>query len=106
MKLDVPQLIEDLEDAGLADAEIALHCGVWRSAVSAWRNADKLPSLIPGLNLLLLHFEHCPDRSPLRTISLISFGPSALAKHGESPKRVYVTDAIDWPRTAPKRNHY
>jgi hypothetical protein len=69
LTVDVPEILRQLEALGMPDTEIMQRCGLKsRSPLYAWRSGEKMPSLLPGLRLLLLHLEHCPRFSPLRTM--------------------------------------
>lgn len=66
-RLDIITIVTDLNAKGYTDDQIRKACGIKsKSAVSAWRNGDKRPSLLPGLRLIMLHARHFPERSPLR----------------------------------------
>jgi hypothetical protein len=83
LTVDVPEILRQLEALGMPDTEIMQRCGLKsRSPLYAWRSGEKMPSLLPGLRLLLLHLEHCPRFSPLRMLAELQAGDS----HPNSPE--------------------
>jgi hypothetical protein len=95
LTVDVPEILRQLEALGMPDTEIMQRCGLKsRSPLYAWRSGEKMPSLLPGLRLLLLHLEVCPRFSPLR-IGIDGLSKRPVVTLRRPKRRRFVTQAAE-----------
>lgn len=104
-RVDVPNLIAELQRAGMADFEIAAELQVVRSTVFSWKMGDKRPSLDKGLGLMALHHTKCCPRKTNTRVTLAASGsrtPPPISKEmtmARNPKALkrMPGDAIPTP---------